>query len=268
MKKKIKFAALILAAALILSLSACGGKTPDTKYKIVESLYEEQFNIAFRQGDKLCDVVTATLKVLAAEGTMAQISHKWFGEDITILEGDAEAFNNVELDYEPRTFIMGLDKYSPPMSYLDENGEYTGFDVDLAKAVCEKLGWEIAFTSINPDDADIELESGNIDAAWGAMSFSENNTFSVSPAYLENKKVLVVKSDSGIDKANDFKGKILGAKSGTELNKFLAYDEGLYNRFESVRVFVGTDLLFTSLDEGVCDVALTDSLAFEYYYND
>ena len=251
---------------LLLGISGCGQEQQSSKYTVVETFYQEEFSVAFRQGDKICDVVTAALQVLAAEGKVSEISHQWFREDITTLEGDAQALANLGYEAEQRIFIMGLDPYSPPMSFIGDDGEYAGFDVELASAVCEKLGWEIKYQSINPEDADIELSSGNVDAAWGGMSFSIEKAFSLSPVYMTNEKVLVSKSDSGIKKIKDVEGKRLGVKSENELEQIKAYDESMSEMPGSVKVYLGTDRLIFALDEDLCDLIITDSLAVEYYY--
>lgn len=266
MKKRIRYSALIVVLALLLCVSGCGKDKPESKYTVVESLYTEEFSIAFRQGDRLCDVVSAALKVLAAEGKVAEISSRWFGEDITTLEGDALALDSLDYEYTPRTFIMGLDQYSPPMSFLSPEAGYTGFDVELAMAVCEKLGWEIEFQSIDPVDAKIELNSGNVDAVWGGMSFSAVDSFSLSPAYMSNEKVLISKSGSDIRKMKDTSGKILGVRSEAELAEIKTAVEGVTEKLGSIRVFLGADKLFTALDNGLCDLVIADSLAIENYY--
>lgn len=83
--------------------------------------------------------VNAALKVLAADGTIHSLALKWFGTDNTTFDSDAGALDALG-DIPQRTFIMGLNEERFPMSYADGDG-YSGFDVELAQAVCARLGW-------------------------------------------------------------------------------------------------------------------------------
>ena len=64
---------------------------------------------------------------------------------------------------ERTTLTVGFDAEYPPYGYMDDNGEYTGFDLELAQAVCEMEGWELVKKPINWDSKDMELNSGAID---------------------------------------------------------------------------------------------------------
>ena len=56
-----------------------------------------------------------------------------------------------EAETETQKFIMGIDPEYPPFSYLGDDGDYTGFDVEICKAACEKLGWEFEVFEVNWD---------------------------------------------------------------------------------------------------------------------
>ena len=70
---------------------------------------------------------------------------------------------SVQAGIEDKTLIVGFDAEYPPYGYMDENGEYTGFDLELAQAVCDLEGWELEKKPINWDSKDMELNSGSID---------------------------------------------------------------------------------------------------------
>ena len=69
------------------------------------------------------------------------------------------------------TFKMGIDAEYPPYSYMDENGDYTGYDVEMATAVCGILGWDLEIVPINWDTKLIALDSGEIDCIWSGSLF-------------------------------------------------------------------------------------------------
>ena len=132
MKHTKRIAALLLALALCFSCAACS-KTVGS-YRVVKTLGTEQFRIGFRDGDQAAVYVNAALKVLAADGTIHSLALKWFGTDNTTFDSDANALDALG-DIPQRTFIMGLNEERFPMSYADGDG-YSGFDVELAQAVC------------------------------------------------------------------------------------------------------------------------------------
>ena len=91
--------------------------------------------------------------------------------------------------------VIGTTEYEP-MNYLDENGEWAGFDTEFAQAFCETLGIEAEFIVIDWDNKYTELEAGTIDCIWNGMTITEERleNMSISVPYMENKQVLVEKS--------------------------------------------------------------------------
>ena len=82
-----------------------------------------------------------------------------------------------------KTFTVGFDAEYPPFGYMDEDGEYTGFDLELAQAVCDLQGWELVKTPIDWDSKDMELNSGAIDCIWNGFTMNgreEDYTWSVA----------------------------------------------------------------------------------------
>lgn len=263
MKRMKRYVALGLVLCLLLALCACGEDEAGT-YRKIETLAEEQFQIAFRQGDRLRDTVTAALAVLAADGTVGEISRRWFGADTVLLAGDAEALQNLGYEIEPRTFIMGLDAYRAPMSYRDISGSYVGFDVELAQAVCRLLGWELQYQPIDAAQAEVELKAGNIDAAWGGMSFADT-ALDLSPAYMENARIIVARTDSDIKRVKTLEGKDLGMRGDAADDALLDTQGDLREKLGAMTIFSGTERLFGALDGGQCDAILTDQVALDYY---
>ena len=202
MKHTKRIAALLLALALCFSCAACS-KTVGS-YRVVKTLGTEQFRIGFRDGDQAAVYVNAALKVLAADGTIHSLALKWFGTDNTTFDSDANALDALG-DIPQRTFIMGLNEERFPMSYADGDG-YSGFDVELAQAVCARLGWTLQYQPISNQNAYVELSSGNVDCAWGGMVLDQTDSkdsknkkkqkMTLTAPYLENELQLIVRGDS------------------------------------------------------------------------
>ena len=112
---------------------------------------------------------------------------------------------------ERTTFTVGFDAEFPPYGYMDENGEYTGFDLDLAAEVCARRGWELVKQPVDWDSKDMELSSGSIDCIWNGFTMNgREDAYTWSVPYIDNSQVVVVKSDAGIASFGDLSGKIVG----------------------------------------------------------
>ena len=79
---------------------------------------------------------------------------------------------SVYADADSKTLTVGFDAQYPPFGYKDDNGEYVGFDLDLAQEVCDNLGWELVKKPINWDSKDMELNSGSIDCIWNGFTIN------------------------------------------------------------------------------------------------
>ena len=126
------------------------------------------------------------------------------------------------------TFTVGFDAEYPPYGYMDDDGEYTGFDLELAQAVCDKEGWELVKKPINWDSKDMELNSGSIDCIWNGFTMNgreDDYTFSVP--YVDNSQVIVVAENSGIEQLSDLAGKTVGVQAASAaLDLLQSEDEG------------------------------------------
>lgn len=106
-----------------------------------------------------------------------------------------------------KTFTVGFDASFPPYGY-QENGEYVGFDLDLAQEVCDRNGWEIVKTPIDWDAKNIELNGGSIDCIWNGFTMNgREDDYTWTPAYINNTQVFAVNKNNGIKKAADLAGK-------------------------------------------------------------
>ena len=101
---------------------------------------------------------------------------------------------------EKGTLVVGMTDFAP-MDYKDENGEWIGFDADMAKAFAESLGVEVEFLEINWDNKLMELDTKGIDVIWNGMTINDEVKAgaSVSEPYCRNGQVVVVPADKAED---------------------------------------------------------------------
>ncbi|MBP3338916.1 MAG: amino acid ABC transporter substrate-binding protein [Lachnospiraceae bacterium] len=113
-------------------------------------------------------------------------------------------------------FVVGFDASFPPYGYL-EDGEYVGFDLDLAAEVCERLGWELKKQPIDWASKDLELNGDNISCIWNGFTMSDDrlDQYTWSDPYVDNSQVVIVKADSGIEKLADLAGKKVGVQAAS-----------------------------------------------------
>ena len=109
---------------------------------------------------------------------------------------DDTAKTDSEYVKDKGTLVVGITNFAP-MDYKDENGEWIGFDADMAKLVAEKLGVEVKFQVIDWDMKIMELNSKNIDAVWNGMTLTNEVTESMdcTNAYCNNAQVVVVAAE-------------------------------------------------------------------------
>ena len=130
-------------------------------------------------------------------------------------EDSAETSSNEE---NKTTFTVGFDAEYPPYGYMDENGEYTGFDLELAEAVCKLEGWELVKKPINWDAKDMELNSGAIDCIWNGFTMNgREDEYTFSIPYVDNSQVIVVAENSGINTPEDLAGKTVECRQQAQL---------------------------------------------------
>lgn len=263
-----KIICLVMAVVLCMGMCACGRKASYGVTDIV-TLVEQDYSIAFRNDDDIYYYVTGAIEELNAEGKVNELARKWFGTDIINLGKKANALDQYGMP-EERTFIIGVDINSFPMAYVS-NGSYWGFDVELALAVCDKLGWRLHVQPIEKENVYVELYSGNIDCAWGGIALLEKdvtkNRVTQYGPYVHNNIVVASRDTSNIWNSLKLSGRTLAMSTTPEAMEALQTDPKLMNRLGQItRLAGGTTECFEYLYAGKCDIVLTDSTAL-YYYN-
>ena len=173
-------------------------------------------------------------------------------------EGSAEAASAAD-----RTkFIMGIDPEYPPFSYLGDDGEYTGFDVEVCQAVCDYLGWELEVFGVNWDEKLVQLDSFECDCVWSGMTILDSMKeagYVLSAPYYDNTQVLVVKSDSGLASSADLEGKDVAVQLGTSGEALLQGDlDELAATFGNIVTCDSFLKCFTELEGGGVDAVFVD----------
>lgn len=170
-------------------------------------------------------------------------------------------------DNDDKTLVVGFDSEFPPYGFEDENGDYTGFDLDLAAAVAKELGMEVIYQPIDWDSKDAELESGTIDCIWNGFTINgREDDYTWSDAYLNNQQVVVVRSDSGIKSAADLKGKIVEVQKDSSAEAALDEKENkqLKASFKEVVTVADYNTALMDLESGAVNAVIMDSGVAEY----
>ena len=152
---------------------------------------------------------------------------------------------------------IGYTVYEP-MNYTDADGNFTGFDTELATAVCEKLGVGPDFVEINWDTKIVELDAKSIDCIWNGMTLTDEiqSNAACTKAYAKNAQVVVMKSDADYSSTADLVGKTVVAEAGSAGESAIQDDESL-SQADYVSKSVQTDCLM-EVAAGTADAAVLD----------
>ena len=214
---------LVMIAAMLLSLAACGKKTETAGTDDVSP--------------------TASNDVAATDNSLQYIQDRG-------------------------KFILGLDDAFPPMGFRDDNNNIVGFDIDLAQAVCDKLGWELVLQPVKWEAKEQELATKNIDCLWNGFSITPDRltNMTMSEPYMENKIALVVPKDSSIKSMADMAGKKLAVQGGSSAAEALDMDENKAFKASigETNEFADYVTALMDMETGHSDAVLMDSVVANY----
>ena len=169
-----------------------------------------------------------------------------------------------------KTFKVGFDAEFPPYGYRDTNGEYVGFDLDLAAEVCERKGWTLVKQPIDWDSKDFELSSGTIDCIWNGFTMNgREDLYTWTVPYVDNSQVFVVAADSGITSLADLAGKDVGVQKESSALAALNDEEkpdniALRDSFGSLTEYADYNTAFMNLEAGAIQAVAMDIGVAQY----
>lgn len=183
---------LLMAGAMI------GDGTSYPNLTHTDELTTEEYGVGCRKGSDLASYINAVLAESYADGSMLETATTYGVQEALVEQGDvtftaSESDSDVAYIQDKGTLIVGITDFAP-MDYKDDNGEWIGFDADMARMVAEKLGVEAQFVEIDWDNKIMELDSKNIDVVWNGMTLTDETLESMecTNAYCNNAQVIVV----------------------------------------------------------------------------
>lgn len=201
---------------------------------------------------------------LTACGSSGGDTGKDTGKQTQPVTEGAEVKDDGELNYDK--LIIGVDDTFAPMGFLDENNELTGFDIEMAKAVGEKLGIPVEFQTIEWSMKEQELNQGNIDLIWNGYSVTDERAEKVlfTNAYLDNKQVVVTMADSGIKTLADLDGKVVAAQGESSAVDAIDAHPEIADTFADRPEFSTNDEAIMDMEAGRSDAVVADSVLLNY----
>ena len=235
------------------------------KFMMLEDrLSSEEYGIGFKKGNtELRDKVQATLLDMLADGTFEEIAEKWGLEESICLTADDEVQEETTAD--DNTFVVGFDAEFPPYGYKDDNGEYVGFDLDLAQEVCDRNGWILKKQPIEWNSKDMELNSGSISCIWNGFTMNgREDAYTWTTPYVDNSQVVVVRKDSGITQLTDLSGKVVAVQADSSALAALTGEDAseenkaLAETFKELQQVGDYNSAFMNLESGAVNAICMD----------
>lgn len=267
---------LLLLVIMVLSISlftACSNKA-DVKLVVLEDYFaEEEYGVGFRVGDIALGLeVQKHLDEMYTDGTLVEISKKWFGKD-TYLKDAAYIKETVAPDGDESLqkvldngkLIVGLDDSFPPMGYRDEKNNIVGYDIDLAKEVAKRMGVELVLQPIDWDSKELELIGNKIDCVWNGMSINDGRIaemFFAKP-YLANKQIIIVSEDSTVKTKAALEGKEIGLQKGSSALEAVEADD-VHAKIKKINEYQNNVDAFNDLKIGRIEALVVDEVVGRY----
>ena len=163
-----------------------------------------------------------------------------------------------------KVFTVGIDAEYPPFSYLGDDGSYTGFDIEIAQAACDQLGWEMKVFPVNWEQKLTQLDAKECDCIWSGMTILDSMKeagYTLSAPYYDNTQVIMVKEGSDIKSSADLAGKVVAVQLGTSGDSLLSEDGDLESLTATFKSLVRSDSFlkcFTELGGAAVDAVIVD----------
>ncbi len=188
-------------------------------------------------------------------------------EETTGGEDSSKADTSLEDIKAKGKLILGLDDAFPPMGFQNDKKEIVGFDIDVAREVCKRMGVELVLQPISWDAKELELSTKNIDCIWNGLSYNEKRAeaMTLSDTYMKNRQVAVVLADSNVNTLADLAGKIVVIQNGSTASDAMDANEDFKNSLkELVKVEDNVQALLDLKTSG-SDAVVMDEVVARYY---
>ena len=164
------------------------------------------------------------------------------------------------------TLTVGFDQAYPPYGFVGDDGQFTGFDLDLAAEVCKRNNWEVKDEPIEWDAKDTLLNSGAITCIWNGFTMEgRENDYTFSAPYMLNGQVVVVKKDSGFNSLTDLAGKTVITQTDSAAQEVLEGDKAdVAATFASLETIGDYNTAFMQLESGAVDAVACDLSISQY----
>lgn len=177
-----------------------------------------------------------------------------------IAEKEAQRFD--------KKVVIGIDAY-PPFSYIDENGNSTGIDAELAREAFGRMGYEADIVRINWEEKDKLLESGKIDCIWSCFSMNgREKKYLWAGPYIASRQAVAVNPDSDIHRLADLEGRTIAVQSTTKPDGYFSNPKGDAPHVKRVYSFFDRDLVYIYLSKGLVDAIGAHETVIEQYMKD
>ncbi len=164
--------------------------------------------------------------------------------------------------------IVGSDIY-PPFNYMDEDGDPTGIDVDLATEAFNRMGYRAVFVGIDWEEKEQLLKEGSVDCIWGCFSMSgREDRFRWAGPYMVSRQVVAVNRESDIYRLSDLAGKVVAVQSTTKPEGIFLEHKGNIPEVGYVYSLEDRELIYTALGEGYVDAISAHETAIDQYRKD
>lgn len=173
--------------------------------------------------------------------------------------GDTKESGNKGDTNNDGKFVVGFDQDFPPFGYVGDDGEFTGFDLELAAECAKRMGQEIVYQPIDWDAKDMELESGTIDCIWNGFTVDgREDMYTWTDSYMDNSQVVVVRKDSGITSLEDLEGKIVEVQKESSAQSALEENTELSDSFAQLLTVGEYNTAIMDLESGAVDAIAMD----------
>lgn len=162
-----------------------------------------------------------------------------------------------------KKLIVGFDSAYPPYGYVGDDGQYTGFDLELAQETAKRNSWDVQLEPIDWDAKDTLMDSGAINCIWNGFTVEgRENDYTFSGNYMINAQVIVVKKGAGITDFAGLAGKTVITQTDSAAYEVLAGDDAakadVAATFASLETIGDYNTAFMQLESGAVDAVACD----------